>query len=345
MTSKIENFAVSYFLTRALFLGIGFSLIIGIAKQDSILAFLIGTIIGIFFIFLIDKVQQYKKDKSLNELLKEMKGLGIFLKIIFILFGLVLLCEGLTFIQLFASSFFLVKSPIYFISLPLVFLLILIAQNGVTSTFRVSACLFPLSITLTLLSLFALFGYADTSNITPLFITKPYQLIRSIFYYVSLSVTPSMLMLVTKNNKGIYSYLLGSLTLIAKVFLIIAIVGPILASIYRFPEYIILKEIKLLDFIEKIENIVALSWIFDLFVYISMSSLFIKELLPKKRNKIIHTCIIIAIFFISFLFIGKYYTNELLIYYFMPIFTFIVFCITIPILLIYLFKKKHENYF
>ena len=33
---------------------------------------------------------------------------------------------------------------------------------------------------------------------------------------------------------------------------------------------------QILNFIEKIENIVALSWIFDVFIYLSMSSIFIK---------------------------------------------------------------------
>ncbi len=340
MTTKLENFATNYFLTRGLFLGIGFSLIIGITRQDSIFAFVIGTLIGVFFIHLIDKIQKYKNDQSLNELLAEMKGLGIFIKILFLIFGLLLLSEGLTFIQLFASNFFLIKTPIFFISLPLVLLLIYISKNGILTTFRVASCLFPISFLLTLISLLALFGYAELSNITPLFVTKPTQIMHSIFYYTSLSVSPSIFMLTTKKSKSTYSYLLGSFTLIIKMFLIIAIVGPILASIYRFPEYIILKEIKIFNFIEKIENIVGLSWIFDLFVYISMASLFVKELLPKKHNYLIHSILLLMIYFSSFLFLGKYFTNEIFLYYFIPIFIFIIFIITIPLLFFYTRKKR-----
>ncbi len=340
MTSKLENFAVNYFLTRALFLGIGFSVIIGLARQDSFIAFSIGTIIGLFFICLINKVQKYKGDRTLSELLTEMKGFGIFLRMVFIIYGLALLCEGLTFIQLFASSFFLIRTPIWFISLPLILLLIRIAKNGITTTFRVSTCLLPISITLTLLSLFALCGYVNLSNVTPLLVTKGSNFIRSVFYYVTLSVSPSILMLVTKKSNSTFSYLFGSFTLIAKMFLIIAIIGPLLASIYRFPEYIILKEIKILDFIEKIENIVALSWILDVFVYLSMSSLLVKELIPQKGNKIVHTLLILITFFISFLCIGKYYTNELIIYYIVPIFTSVVFILTILPMFLYLYAKK-----
>lgn len=342
MITKYQSFAVNYFLTRSFFLGIGFSLIARVTKQDSVLAFILGTLIGIFFIFLINKIQQYKKDKTLDELLTEMKGLGVILRIIFLIFGIMLLIEGLSFFQLFASTFFLTKTPLYFISLPIVLLLLKVAQGGIKTTFRVASCLFPISVVLTSLSLMALFGYAKFSNINPLFISKPYEFIQSTFYYTSLAVSPSILMLLTKNNNenALASYILGCLTLILKMFLILAILGPIMAALYRFPEYIILKEIKLLDFIEKIENIVALSWVFDHFVYVSVASLFIKELLPKKGQSISHAIIILIIYVIAFLFLGKYYTNELFLYYAMPIFVAIVFIITIPILLVYTYKKR-----
>ena len=340
MTSKLENFTTNYFLTRALFLGIGFSLIINHTKQDSIIAFIIGALIGLLGIFLIDKIQEYKDDKTLNELLKEMGLLGLILKIIFIIFSLVLLCEGLTFIQLFATSFFLIKSPIYFISLPLVILLIYIAKGGITTTFRVSLCLFPISAFLTITSLIVLFGYAKFDNITPFFVSNPTSFLTSVFYYTSLSITPSIFMLITKKSKGVSSYIFSSLTLIIKMYLLMAIIGPVLTSIYRFPEYIILKEIKVFNFIEKIENIVALSWVFDIFVYLSMASLFIKELLPKKGNQIVHTFLILSIFLISFLVVGKYFTNEANFYHILPTFTCLVFLITIPTLFLYLLKTK-----
>jgi len=340
MTSKLENFATNYFLTRALFLGIGFSVIIGLSKQDSFLAFGVGTLLGILLIFLINKIQKFKGEKKLCDVLKEMKGLGFFLRIVFLLFGMALLAEGLTFIQLFASSFFLIKTPIWFISLPLLLLILRISKNGITTTFRVATCLFPISVFLTLISLGALCGYATLDNVKPLFVTETMDFVKSVFYYTSLSVSPSILMLVTNKSNSTWSYLFGSFTLVAKMFLILAIIGPLLATIYRFPEYIILKEIKLLDFIEKIENIVALSWIFDVFVYLSMSSVFIKELLPKKKKGLVHGLVVLGVYLLSFLVIGKYYTNELIIYYTLPIFTAVVFVITIPLLFIHTYRKR-----
>lgn len=342
MTTKYQNFSVHYFLIRSLFLGIGFSLIVGTTKQDSIFSFIVGTIIGVFFIFLINKMQEYKGNKTLDEILKEMTSLGIFLRFMLILFGLILLIEGLTSFQVFATNFLLIRSPSWFITIPIIYLILKISDSGITTIFRVAACLFPISLTLTLFSLFGLFSYSDICNIMPLFVSKPFTIMKSIFYYCSLSVSPSILLLISnrENNQIIPSYLLASFTLIVKVFLIIGIVGPILAAVYRYPEYIILKEIKHLNFIEKIENIVALSWIFDHFIYLAVSSVFVKELLPKKGNKIIHASLIITIYFLAFLVFGKYYQNELTIYYYIPIIIFAIFIVVLPILFFYLKKNK-----
>ncbi len=336
MPTTKQNFAVSYFLSRALFLGIGFSLIINKVKQDSILAFILGSIIGLFLTFLINKVIIYKGEKTIGELLKEMKFLGLILRIIFIIFGVSMIIEGIVFFELFASSFLLSQSPLWFISLPIIYLVLKLAKGGIKSAFRVALCLFPLSLILTFLSLFSLLGYASLDNILPILVSKPFAFFESSLYYASLSATPGILMLITQSKTSNHkAYLLGSFTLIFKIFLIIGILGTTLASIYRFPEYVILKEIKILDFIEKIENIVGISWILDNFIFISISSLFLKEMLPEKFRKISFPSIILILFFISAMIIGKDYNYIVLIYYNLPIFLLIIFILTIPTLLIY----------
>lgn len=347
MTSKRQNFAVTYFITRALFLGIGFSLILNYVKQDSILAFILGTLIGFFILYLIDKINEYKQELSLNDVLAKMKIPGIILKIILICFAIILFTTGLTFFQLFVSSFLLSQSPIWFISLPILILILIISKKDLNITFRVAECLFPISLILTLLSLFSLIPYSNIENFLPLFVSKPFDFLRSTIYYASLSSAPGILMLMTKKpNKNINAYALGSLTLILKIFSILSILGPTLALIYRFPEYVILKEIKLLDFIEKIENIVGISWILDNFVFVAVSSLFLKDLLPKKSKETLHPLIIIFLFIIIITIIGKNYAYEVAMYYSIPILLAITIVLTIPPLFIYTYKhlrKKKNN--
>lgn len=246
------------------------------------------------------------------------------------------------FFQLFVSSFLLTKTPLFFISLPLILLILKVCKSGKQSVFRLSGCLFPISVLLTITSLCFLLGYSKFETILPLMVTKTPSFLKAIFHYTALSVGPSILLLMTEENNTNtpLSYLLGSFTLIFKMYLIIAIVGPMLASIFRFPEYIILKEIKLLDFIEKVENIVALSWVFDYFIYMAMSAYFIKELLPKKGNEIWHFLICIGIYILAFMVIGKNYSYIIFIYYYLSLLIFLTFVVTIPPIFIHTFKKR-----
>ena len=87
----------------------------------------------------------------------------------------------------------------------------------------------------------------------------------------------------------------------------------------------------------------ALSWIFDEFIYLSMASLLVKELIPKKSN-LLHALLVLFTFFVAFLFIGKYYKNELTIYYLFPIFTaLIIFLVLFTFLYYFLIKKGKKT--
>ncbi len=344
MVTKYQNNAMGYFLARSTFLGIGFSLILGLTKQDSIISFIAGTLIGILMILLINKIQKLKGKQNLTDLLAEMKVYGFFLRILLLLMSMFLFVTALIIFQVFASSFFLTKTPLGFILLPIIILILIITNRGIKVLYGVGGFLFPISLFLTVISLIALCGYILPDNIMPLFITNKIPMLKSTLFYASLTTTPYLLSLISteNNNHNIPSYLLAAMTLIFKVVLIIGILGPILSVIYRFPEYLILREIRLMNFIEKIENIVSLSWIFDTFIYLSLTSLFIKELLPKYKNKIIHFILIIILYVVTYKFIGKRYEIELSSYYILPYICLAISLIVIPSLLIYLIHKKNK---
>ena len=56
-----ENFTLVYFLTRPLFLGIAFSLLFNESGSDSIIACILGTMLGCLFITFINKMK-FNKD-------------------------------------------------------------------------------------------------------------------------------------------------------------------------------------------------------------------------------------------------------------------------------------------
>ena len=120
-----------------------------------------------------------------------------------------------------------------------------------------------------------------------------------------------------KNIIKIYSLSVFTLFLIA--IIIMGVFGPELSVMYRYPEYMMLKKIKILSFVEKIENLVSVIWIIDGFFMVSMASHTIYDLLPKKYNKKIGIILAAAMFYVTSFIVGQNYITRLSLYYKTPI--------------------------
>ena len=164
----------------------------------------------------------------------------------------------------------------------------------------------------------------------------------SIIAFAGISTFPGILTLHLESNIKNYVkfYLLSTILVIITIICVNGIFGEVLVNVFRFPEYMILKQVILLDFIEKIENILSIAWAFDLFITSAFAIYSIKTLVPAKKNNF-STLIIIAIIAIL---IDKFfdfnYIYELFAYYALPYISFILPLIII-ILLIYLLKKTN----
>ena len=151
----------------------------------------------------------------------------------------------------------------------------------------------------------------------------------------------SLIILSTDNNLPKY-YFLANLTIIIMGILIIGILGPDLINIYRYPEYMILKVIKILNFIEKVENIFAIATLFDLFMVLSISMNSIKEKLPKKKQNIWFSLILLFVFGVS-IFFGIHYSLALQIYYYLPVILLIFIVLILTVFTIKLRKKQNKG--
>ena len=80
-----------------------------------------------------------------------------------------------------------------------------------------------------------------------------------------------------------------------------------------------LKKIKILSFVEKIENLVSVIWIIDGFFKVSMASHTIYDLLPEKYNKKIGIILATAMFYVTSFIVGQNYITRLSLYYKTPI--------------------------
>ncbi len=338
ITNRQKNFLV-YFCTRSFFLGIGFSLIFKKCNNDSWITFIIGTILGIGFCKLFKYILDKKGKKKLSEYLNELGITGKIVRILLILLSIIILNELLFVLQIFAKSFFLINSKTFFLIIPIVYLIVFIAFKGYNLLCYICECLFPVAITIFVLALYALIFKVDLTNLQPYFNTNILNFFQGIIFYFSLSTTPLLLLLDMdfEDSNILKSYIGSSSTLIILAILLSGILGQILVNIYRFPEYMILKEIKMFNFIENIENIVSLIWLIDLFVVLSLSATFLKNILPKKYNNYSFlTIITLVVISICYIF-GNNYINDLFIYKYIPYFLLIL---NIIIILILTLKKQ-----
>ena len=327
MTKK-EPFAISYFLGRTFFLGFGFSLLFKLLDKDAWISSLLGILLGACIIFIFQKV---KRKYPLNSLIG---------KIVFFIFNFFIFTQILFIFETFCSSFYLIKSPNIYILLPLIFIIYRIIKNGFTTIFRVSEVLFPISIiTITIVS----FGLLQNFNINyfePILMTKPMTIFEGTLYFAIYSTAPFFLLWNEENcQKLIRPYLFSAFTVLVAAIFITAVLGPNLAQIYRYPEYMTLKKIKLFNFIEKVENIVSIVWLFDLFIVLAVSGNNMKNLLPKKHQKISFISILLILFGIA-LYAGAHYKKELWIYHNLPMLLGIMMLLLI---IVSLFSKKKES--
>ena len=56
MITKKQKFSVVYFLSRAVFIGIGYSLMFDIAGKDAWISVILGTLLGLLIVYPISKI-------------------------------------------------------------------------------------------------------------------------------------------------------------------------------------------------------------------------------------------------------------------------------------------------
>lgn len=332
-----KMFVLSYFLGRVFFLGFGFSYLLKLTGKDAYICAILGTILGVGIIYLYGKLEN-KIDliplKKNNSLLKYL------LLFTFFLFNILIYTQIAFVFQTFADSFFLLKSPIYFISLPIPFLVYRACKKGLSTISKVGEILMPISLVLFIFAGLGLIKYFKVESFLPILTTSASSLLKGTLYYTFYSTAPFLLLLnaEAKKNKYVLKYLFSSLTVIVIALFIIGVLGPNLIKIYRYPEYMTLKKIKLFNFIEKVENIISIAWLFDLFMTLSIAGNNLKECLPKKGLKLTFPILLFLLYLVTLL-CGIYYSKELFLYEILPLLFGIFELVTLGLLFLYTKKQ------
>ncbi len=330
-----NNIGIAYFLTRSLFLGFGISLLFYQSGKDAYFGAILGLFLGLIIIYFYSDI----KSKSLNDLYN-MGLMGKIARILMFIISYIILIYTLVLYCLFVISFLLVNSTILYVIIPFVIIGFYLASKEITIISRVANILMPISVLFSIIILFGLGSFFETTNFLPILTNSPKSFFMTAFTFAGISSFPNILTLHlndTKNNmKG---YILASILIIICIICINGVFGESLTKIFRFPEYMVLKQIQVFKFIEKVENIFSNIWIFDLFITSVMAIYSIRKTLNFKNNKLVTVLILILTVTLINKILVPNYINELKLYYILPPLSLILSLITIC-LFKYLIKKN-----
>lgn len=328
MKKNKEYLSLTNFFSKALFLGIGISKVLIDAKESAIFSIILGTIFGTLILFILNKLSYYKCN-----------GLK---KIIMFIIIYILLVIGLTEFITLISSIYLIDIKKYILMLPTLVVILYMNSKNIEVHYKVSSILYGISLTIFIIAFFSLIPQIDYLNLLPLFNVSFKKILFTSLEFALFSVVPNILLGgldIKKDNKIIKRYLISNLLLSIVIILTQGILSIELIRMFKYPEYIVLKKISILDFINNIENIISFLWIFTIFIYISICS---KELYDMSYDTFNNKYIYPIFLFISTYFISNYFLDNVncLLFLFNNLWIILLTILVIYILTNLIFIKK-----
>lgn len=307
---KTEYKFLNYFNMRSFFLGVGLSRILSSTKEMFFISIILGTILGIIIL------------KLMNISIKKRMINVLICSILFIM-ALIILSNMI-------SSMYLTEMPKFMVGIPIIIVILYTLKQQEKVIFKITNILIVINILFFVLSIIALIPYIKLINFsyTDVHISN---ILLSSLEYAFLSTTP---IIISKDEKFkdvsvIKTYVISSVTMSILFAITLGILGSNMASVYRYPEYIILKRITLFNNSANLENIICLYWIFDVLMFLITCSNRIKDIIGVKKASIL---------IIGLLFITSFFNSDYIYIIFIYKYTYIVFGTIL--LLLYLFNKK-----
>ena len=306
MTNNMSDKSL-FFTSRAFFSSIGISLIFSISKTNYWLSMLIGVVISIIVLYFV------KND-----------NVKIFKKIV----GFLLSATSMILLINMGHTLYLNNTPILVLSILPVAAVFVLTKSEKNSFIKVANIFFIYSMILFGLKLIGLIPHLNMDNFLPHNTSSIKDILCGGLVYALISTTPTIYLNDVSDKKTtIRTYLISSVTTILVSLLAIGVLGYKEVLLYRNPEYIVLKRIGFLDFINDVDSFFNFAILLDL-LFTSALGLRVMEI--KNGKKLIFTCITLLILTCT---ISKNNYILMYIYYNLPYIFFVL-------LILHIFSNK-----
>ncbi len=299
-----EQFQTKFLLGRSLFLGGGISLLLSTGEKDVYLGIILGFLLGIPLIYLYTKVSFY----NIKEYLKKKTFLNYLVKGILLIFYLALIFYLVIIFAIFIYSFYLPFTKTLLSCTPFLFLAIYLSSKGNKAILRIIKILFFINVLLIIFKYGMLSIHIDLSNFLPIYTIGSKSLFKTALIFMVFTTSSYMLVIDAKTSfkTNLISYLGSSLIILIMNIYLIGVFGSSLARTFSYPEFSILRQINVFNFIQNIESFLAINWLFDIFIALSLSAKNIKEILGYQHNTWTYIIFLGIAYLISTYVIGDY---------------------------------------
>ncbi len=263
----------AFFYSRVLFWGFGISLILNLTGTSFWISEILGTLLGFIVLLLVKNVNSSK-------ILKKISG------IVFAFFPAIILVNmGGTMYLRHTPNFLLAIFPIL-----VGFMLSRLNKNGFKSSIFY---MFVFSIILFLFAGAMLIPSAKPLHVLPFSFDLP-KILQGAGIFALTSVTPILCLNDMKDKKSILlNYGTSMITVIGISLLIVMVMGSEEAILYRYPEFVLLKRIKVYEFFSNVENLFVIMIVTD---FVTTIGLGFKNM--NLKGKLIPFLVILALLFV-----------------------------------------------
>lgn len=340
----------------SLSLGLNIFNIIKIDNTNSYITIILSYFISLIPLLLILYIANYKPNLNINEKIKTLfsKKIAIVINTIVTLIILFISIILLFSISNFTIQEYLPNTNIIYISIIYAILIYIINSKGIEVISRTSIVLPIISIIFIIITTIGLLPKIQLNNLLPNinnFNPLNTAILNSFIsstYLFSILIIPKNYIVDKKNyNKTIIlSYTIATLINLILTILTITTLGQYLINAYPHPEYIVLRKITLFTFIDRLENIISIQWIYSIFITLSLNIYYISNTIKKNNKSKKISLIIITIFVITFntLIKTKLLFNKFIKYYYPYLLLIIIIIILLISLKIYKKQTTHLLY-
>lgn len=295
--SQLELGSIVIIELVTMFSGINMTILKEGAEINSWISALLSYIIGFILVLLILYFSNYKPELQLHQKINSLFGtkIGLIINLILSIFLIIIGITILYNINNFILSQLLNRTPFIISCILLMILIINNANKGLNVITKTSFILLSLNIGLFLINIFALIRHIDINNLLPLLKINTNNILPTALKITSTKALPLLTILIIPKNKLtnpqnynktiIISYLIATTISLLLVIVTFGVLGISLVKAFEYPEYIVLRKINLLGFLERIENIISFQWIIGSFIYLTIIVYTISKSIPFKTIK------------------------------------------------------------